>query len=252
MNPYSDYFKSFDTIQPLWLAWGLYLSTCWEHDIEFDSTELPYDYISNYERSELDKDLRLYGGEVGIFKEVEANVKMLSEIYHEMLENNLIEPITNEMLANPLFNDIAKGNFKKDNNVLTGDSGVQWGKTEFQNGIFSYNELEYIQKLLSSDIGIRWQFTYLSLRLYCYENKISVQKINLIPNLEPKAKCFLATFLYWNDLPIYWFDDFIAEGNNIQTLEDTADYIIGIFDDEMDKRTIEMFDYINTYLEGIV
>lgn len=222
----------FDEIKELWLAWGLYLAVCWEHDLDFNSTELPYDFISNYERSELDGNLRLYGGNIGIFKEYQYNVKMLHEIYLEKRANNTINEISEDDEKNPLYMDIKNG---------VGTSGINWAVKEEQNGIFNVEELPFIQSLIGSQEGIKIQFSYLNMRIYCYENRISVQRIQEM-EISNQSKCLLATFLYWNDLPIFWADDYI-QSESLYTVEETANFLLGIFD-ELDERIIQMYDYI--------
>lgn len=212
----------FDYFEYSWLSWGLYLSTCYYHDLDFDTATLPYDYVGNYEFSETDTDKRLYGGEIGLFHEVEHNVQMLHDIYKELDTKPTLD------ISNPLYNDIVNG---------SGTSGIDWNVNKKQKGIFNFDELETIQNLLITEIGKETQFDYLLAYLY-HINRVWAYRWIEIQPIENRAKCLLACFLL-NDTDIFlWVDD--IEG--IEDLEDTATVLLNLCD--CDEEINAYYEYI--------
>ena len=225
----------FEKIEQDWLSWGLYIDSCLEHNIELGSHGLPYDYISGYEYANLNQDLRLYGGEIGLFKFLDCNVELLHETYVSMEDDNPLKiAITEHSENGALLKDIVNG---------IGTSGVDWSIGEDEQGIFNHNELEMIKQLLTSPEGLEQQFYFLEQRLYNYYDNWAITFIENFPT-DDKGRCLLATYLLYNNESLWWIDLEIPDTEEVEpiySLEEVADNLLKFTDYE---RIKVIYDYI--------
>lgn len=213
-----------------WVNWGLYLSACWENDVDYTNPELPFDYIANYQRDVVDTDVRLYGGEIGLFHWLEENIDLLHEIYLA------IDPKPTLDTTNPLYLDIIEGN---------GTSEINWAVSDIQCGIFNLDELETIENLLKSDVGITAQKELIKQKLYDPTNTWQVMTIYEL-EITYQAKCLLATYLFWCPYLISWVE---MDKEEITDLESMASYLIAIRENDT-ERILSLYNYINENLSN--
>lgn len=221
----SDFFSD---IYPYFLRTGLYIEACQIHQLDIGTTSLPYDYVYGYEFIK-DKNYRLYGGEIGLFLELENNVKMLHEIYQE----NPVFEIDEEMEKKDLFNDIKNG---------IDTSGKYWNTSTRKDGAFTGDEVPYIQQLLLCDEGLKIQKQYLFMNLYGNNNNLVIQKM-MGWNCTDNAKSLACIFLVENFNILYWIDNAIED---ISNLKDMADFLLGMFANNDDK-IIQAYNYLKQF-----
>lgn len=217
----------FERIEPTYLAWGLYLSTCLENEVELGSKKLPYEYIASYDYRDMHGNNIFYGGEIGVFHELKNNIYLLSDIYHE--QKDFI--FTSEERKNPLYNAI----------VSRGTIGYSFNIPSIGGGIFCLDEVTIIQQLLKSEIGIKKQFDYLKMNLYQSYNK-SINDIILSLRCDYNAKILLCTYAYWQDDVIRLFYSYNEE-NNIQSLDEMFLFLCHVKESDID-RLVLLYQYI--------
>lgn len=216
----------FGDLNLTWVNWGLYLSACWENDANPDTGELPFDYVANYQRTEVDTVERLYGGEIGLFHHLESNIDLLHEIYTRTQNPPVLDT------DNPFYFEIVNGK---------GTSGIDFAVSDVQCGIFDLDEVPTIQGLLASEIGLTVQKEFLIRYLY---DPINLWQVFDIYDLQVdyQAKCLLATYIYWCPWLIGWA---VEDSETLSDLESMASYLIAIR--EYDTERIL---YLKNYIEN--
>lgn len=217
----------FESIEPSYLAWGLYLSTCLENEVELGSHKLPYDYIDMFDYRNMHGNKIFYGGEIGVFHELQNNIYLLSDIYNNQ---NTIQFSEND-LKNPLFQAIVSRETKSYHFNIPSIAG----------GIFCYDELNSIQVLLKSEIGIKKQFDYLKMNLYQRCNR-TINDIVLGLQCDYNAKILLCTYVYWQDDVIRLFYSYNLE-NEIHTIDEMFLFLCNVKESDID-RLVLLYEFI--------